>query len=255
MVGGMPILKTSTHVVRLSAATLAVALLAACATEPEDPVAQQVYLETNDPIEPTNRYVFDVDMAVDEVVITPVATIYNDAIPESYRDGIRNFLDNLQMPITILNSALQGDWENTVEASVSFFINTTAGMGGIFDIPGSFGDQPSKEDFGQTLAAWGVGEGPYVVLPLVGPSNARDTVALGVDILTDPLTYLLSPVWSYARSGSRTVQVRGDNQEQFEGLRRTSIDFYAAVRSLYRQDRNNDIANGDDSPFAFGDDF
>jgi len=230
-------------------------MAAACATPPQDPASEQIYAEANDPIEPTNRYVFDVDMAVDEVVVTPLADIYRDGIPEPYRDGIRNFLDNLQMPVTILNSALQGDWENTAEAAVSFFINTTAGIGGIFDIPGSFGDEPRKEDFGQTLAVWGIEEGPYVVLPLVGPSNARDTVGLGVDILTDPLTYILSPFWSYARSGSRAVQTRGDNQEQFEELRRTSIDFYAAVRSLYRQNRENDIANGSDSPFAFDDDY
>jgi len=221
-------------------------LLSGCASNPADP---------GDPLEGVNRDFDAINMHLDANILEPVASAYVEYIPGQMRQGVTNFFDNLGTPNDVLNSALQGDWENTVEASVSFFINTTAGMGGIFDIPGSFGDQPSKEDFGQTLAAWGVGEGPYLVLPLVGPSNARDTVALGVDILTDPLTYLLSPVWSYARSGSRTVQVRGDNQEQFEGLRRTSIDFYAAVRSLYRQDRNNDIANGDDSPFAFGDDF
>ena len=99
------------------------------------------------PFEPTNRYVFDVNLAVMDMAINPIATIYREGVPEPYRNGVRNFLDNLQMPVTLLNSALQGDWDNTAEASMSFFINTTAGLGGIFDIPGSFDEEPRKADF------------------------------------------------------------------------------------------------------------
>jgi len=229
---------------RVVAALMLVAV-AACATPPEDPVARQAFDEANDPIEPTNRYIFNVNTAVDDVVIMPISTIYREGVPEPLRDGIRNFLNNLSMPVTILNSALQGDWDNTVDASVSFFINTTAGLGGIFDIPGSFDEAPRREGFGQTLAVWGMDEGAYIVLPLLGPSNVRDTIGLGVDILTDPLTYLLSPTLSYARGGSEGVQKRSDLGEDYDTMRNTSIDFYAAVRSLYRQDRNAAINNGE----------
>lgn len=233
------------QVARLAGIALLGAMLGACAIPPEDPGARAAHEAANDPLEPTNRYLFDVNLAADDLVINPVATMYREGVPDPYRDGIRNFLNNLQMPVTILNSALQGDWDNTVDASVSFFINTTAGLGGIFDIPGSFDEGPRREDFGQTLAVWGVDEGPYVMLPLLGPSNARDTAGLAVDILTDPLTYLLSPWLSYARGGSQGVQVRSDLGEDYDTMRRTSIDFYASVRSLYRQNRQAMINNGE----------
>jgi phospholipid-binding lipoprotein MlaA len=230
-------------------------LVAACASVPQDPIDREIHATKNDPFEPTNRYIFDVNLALMDMAINPIATMYREGVPEPYRDGVRNFLDNLQMPVTILNSALQGDWNNTAEASMSFFINTTAGLGGIFDIPGSFDDAPRKADFGETLAVWGVGEGPYVMLPLVGPSSARDTVGLGVDILTDPLTYLLSPVWSYARAGGQTVQATSDTQSQVSELRRSSVDFYASVRSLYRQNREAEIREAQGDAFMSDDVF
>ncbi len=219
--------------------------MAACATPPEDPVARQAFEETNDPLEPLNRYIFDVNLAIDELVLTPISTIYVEGVPEPYRNGVRNFLQNLSMPITILNSALQGDGENTVDASVSFFINTTAGLGGIFDIPGNFDKEPRREDFGQTLAVWGAEPGPYLVLPLIGPSDVRDTVGLGVDIATDPTTYVFSPAFNYVTTGVTAVQFRADQRVEYENLKRTSVDFYATLRSLYRQIRQQQINNGD----------
>lgn len=247
--------KILSRLVRCGAPLLLVALTAACATVPQDSVGQEIHAAKNDPFEPTNRYIFDVNLAVMDMAINPIATMYREGIPEPYRDGVRNFLDNLQMPVTILNSALQGDWDNTAEASMSFFINTTAGLGGIFDIPGSFDEEPRKADFGETLAIWGVNEGPYVMLPLVGPSSARDTVGLGVDILTDPLTYLLSPIWSYARTGSGAVQAVSDQQSQVADLRRSSVDFYASVRSLYRQNREAEIREAQGGDFMSDDVF
>jgi phospholipid-binding lipoprotein MlaA len=226
---------------RCGASLLLVALVSACATVPEDPVDREIYAARNDPAEPTNRYIFDVNLAVMDMALNPIATMYREGVPEPYRHGVRNFLDNLQMPVTILNSALQGDWDNTVEASMSFFINTTAGLGGIFDIPGSFDEAPRKADFGETLAVWGIEEGPYVMLPLIGPSSTRDTVGLGVDILTDPLSYLLSPIWSYARAGAGAVEATSNDQSQVAELRRSSVDFYASVRSLYRQNREAQV--------------
>lgn len=248
--------KIMSRLARCGASLLLVALVSACATAPQDSAGQEIHAAKNDPFEPTNRYVFDVNLAIMDMAINPIATMYREGVPEPYRDGVRNFLDNLQMPVTILNSALQGDWDNTAEASMSFFINTTAGLGGIFDIPGSFDEEPRKADFGETLAVWGVNEGPYVMLPLVGPSNARDTVGLGIDILTDPLTYVLSPIWSYARTGTSAVQATSNSQSQVSELRRSSVDFYASVRSLSRQTREADIreAEGADDDDFMSDD-
>ena len=221
----------------------------ACAQIPDDPVEREVFLETNDPVEPANRAVFDFDLAVLDHALSPIAVAYRDNVPEPLRDGLSNVLDNLQMPITILNSGLQGDFDNMARAMVSFFINTTAGIGGLFDIPAGTGQKPRREDFGQTLAVWGVEEGPYIVLPLAGPSTARDTVGLGVDILTDPLTYLLTPVMSYTRSGAGVVVDTAEELERIEEVRRSSLDFYATTRSLYRQGRARQISNGVDNPF------
>ena len=238
----MPIREVS----RTGLAALFALALAACATPPEQgSTDRDVFDEANDPVEPVNRYVHDVNVALDDLVLNPIATVYKEGVPEPYRNGVRNFLNNLNMPMTILNSALQGDWGNTIDASVSFFINTTAGLGGIFDIPGNFDEEPRREDFGQTLAVWGAGEGAYLVLPVFGPSNVRDTAGLAVDVLTDPLTYLLAPGWSYARGGSEVVQVRSDVDDRYDELRATSIDFYATLRSLYRQRRQNQISNGE----------
>lgn len=237
-------------------AVVAVVLLAVgCAEVPDDPVEHEVFIETNDPFEPTNRTVFDFDTAFLDHALSPVALAYRDHVPGPVRDGVGNVLDNLQMPVTILNSGLQGDFDNMAEASASFFINSTAGIGGLFDIPANSGREPRKEDFGQTLAVWGVGEGPYLVLPIAGPSTARDTVGLGVDILTDPLTWLLTPAWSYVRSGTATIDSTAREHDHMEVARKGSIDFYATVRSLYRQTRAREIANGVDDPFGFDDTF
>lgn len=229
---------------------LLAAVLAGCASAPDEPLERAAWIEANDPAEPLNRHIFAFDMALLDIVVRPVAELY-DAIPAIYRQGMRNVLDNLQMPTTALNSGLQGDWDNAFAAGSSFFINSTAGLGGVFDIPGSFGDKPRHEDFGQTLAVWGLGEGPYVVLPLAGPSTLRDTVGLGVDMLTAPLSYLLPPGWGYVGDGVEAVQSYSDSGEEIEELRRSSLDFYAATRSFYRQSRERQIANGEDDIFAF----
>ncbi len=236
--------------VKLSAGILLAVFAAACAEIPDDPIEREAFAEANDPGEPANRAVFDFDLALLDHALSPIAVAYRDNVPEVAREGVENVLDNLQMPVTILNSGLQGDFDNMAEASVSFFINTTAGLGGLFDIPAGSGRKPRREDFGQTLAVWGIEEGPYVVLPVAGPSSARDAVGLGVDILTDPLTWLLTPVWSYARTGASTMDRVADEQDRIDEARRAALDFYATARSLYRQDRARQIANGFDDPFG-----
>ncbi len=233
-----------------TAALLVLLAASACAETPDDPVEREVFLETNDPAEPVNRAVFDFDMTILDGVLSPVALAYRDNVPGPIRDGVGNVLDNLQMPVTILNSALQGDVDNMMVATGSLVINSTIGLGGILDISTGDGRKPRREDFGQTLAVWGVDEGAYVVLPVAGPSTVRDTIGLGVDILADPLTWILTPVWSYARSGAETIDTVADEHDRLDDVRRSSLDFYVGVRSLYRQQRARQIANGDIDPFA-----
>lgn len=227
----------------LAAAACIALALAGCATPPTDPAARQAYEKANDPLEPMNRYIHNVNVAFDDMALGPISTIYIGTVPTPYVDMVRNFLNNLRMPVTFLNSMLQGDWNNASNAAMSFFINSTAGIGGLLDIPGNFGGKPRLEDFGQTLAVWGMDSGPALTLPVIGPSNVRDTVGLGVDVLIDPLTYILSPAWSYARAGAEVVQTRADIGPQYNELRRTSIDFYVTLRSLYRQHRDAQIQN------------
>ena len=243
------------RVMRVPAAVAVVLLAVACAEVPDDPVEHAVFIETNDPLEPANRTVFDFNVTLLDHALSPVALAYRDHVPEPLRDGVGNVLDNLQMPVTILNSGLQGDVDNTAEATMSFVINSTAGIAGLFDVSASSGWKPRKEDFGQTLAVWGVEEGPYLVLPLAGPSNARDTVGLGVDILTDPLTWLLTPAWSYVRTGADVIDRTAREHDSIEEARLGSIDFYATARSLYRQTRARENANGAGDPFGLDDSF
>ncbi len=240
------------RVMRVPAVAVVVLLAVACAEVPDDPAEHEAYIETNDPLEPANRTIFDFDMAVLDHALSPVALAYRDHVPGPMRDGISNVLDNLQMPVTILNSGLQGEFDNMAAATTSLLINSTAGIGGIFDIPASSGWKPRKEDFGQTLAVWGFAEGAYLVLPIAGPSTARDTIGLGVDILTDPLTWLLTPGWSYVRSGTAAIDSTARAHDRIAEARQSSIDFYAKIRSLYRQERARAIANEADDPFGFG---
>ena len=241
---------SKSRVMRVPAVVAVVLLAVACAQVPDDPVEHETFIETNDPLEPANRTVFDFDVAILDHALSPVALAYRDHVPGPVRDGVGNVLDNLQMPVTILNSGLQGDFDNMAEATASFFINSTAGIGGLFDIPANSGRKPHKEDFGQTLAVWGFEEGPYLVLPFAGPSTARDTVGLGVDILTDPLTWLLTPAWSYMRTGADVVDSTARELDRIEEARLGAIDFYATTRTLYRQARARAIANGVADPFG-----
>lgn len=243
------------RVMRVPAVVAVVLLAVGCAEVPDDPVEHEVFIETNDPFEPTNRIMFDFDIAILDHALSPVALAYRDHVPGPVRDGVGNVLDNLQMPVTILNSGLQGDFDNMADATTSFLVNSTVGIGGLLDVSVNSGRKPSKEDFGQTLAVWGVEEGPYLVLPIAGPSTARDTIGLGIDILTDPLTWLLTPAWRYVRTGAATIDMTAREHDRIAATRQGSIDFYATTRSLYRQTRAREIANGVDDPFGFDDTF
>lgn len=203
----------------------------------------------NDPIEPVNRAVFEFNQVLDGLFLEPAARIYRGILPELVRDGISNVLNNARTPVILLNDVLQGKPERAEITIGRFMFNTIAGLGGIIDFATMIGmPEHHYEDFGQTLAVYGVGEGPYLMLPVLGPSNPRDAVGRVVDVFTDPISLFAPTEASLGRAGAETVSFREANIETIEELKRTSIDFYAAVRTLVRQRRADEIRDGAPAP-------
>ena len=234
---------------RIIAAVLLAALGAtACATRPpaDDPAALELWRTTNDPIEPLNRAVFAFNDGVITYVIFPAAETYN-VLPGRLRTSVSNASRNVKSPVTFANDILQGKGERAGITLLRFLINSLFGFGGAFDPAAASGIEGHSEDFGQTLATWGVGEGPYIVAPMMGPTTMRDAVGKGVDRLFDPLFWVFRAhemdAARYARSGVSVLDGAGENIDGYRSLKNTSIDFYAAVRSAYRQARN--AANGE----------
>lgn len=235
--------------------------LSGCATRPaaDDPEARAEFRENNDPAEPFNRRMYGVNNVIDRNVLRPVAVGYRAVVPGSVRLGVRNVLGNLRTPVVVLNDVLQGEPRRAGDTLGRFVVNSTAGFGGIFDVAQDhFGVRGHTEDFGQTLATWGVGEGPYIFVPVLGPSNPRDLAGFGVDIATNPLTWVGQGVvvdaLSYARAGATVVDTRESLIEVLDDVNRSSLDPYATLRSGYRQRRNAEIGNrvGQAAPSAAG---
>jgi phospholipid-binding lipoprotein MlaA len=203
----------------------------------------------DDPLEPVNRAVFQVNYFLDRLLLKPIAILYRDATPEIVRDGVDNFLANLRTPVNLANDLLQGDFKQGELTLGRFMLNTILGVGGLVDVGGMVGmPERRSEDFGQTLAVHGVGPGPYLMLPLLGPSNPRDAVGRVVDFAFDPLFFLAPAPANLGRFGAQTVSTREHNIENFDELERSSLDLYAAVRTLSRQLRANEIRNGAPAP-------
>ena len=230
------------------AALLLALTLGACATRPTDPDELAHFKEINDPLEPMNRLAFRFNEAADTVVLRPLAIGYRAVIPRGVRHSIRNFLNNLRAPVVLLNDLLQGEGLRARDTTGRFMTNTILGLGGVFDVASDAGIPYHEEDFGQTLAVWGVAPGPYLVLPVFGPSGFRDAVGDGVDTVVDPAGIHIRDEYGWEGSAVRytvdSVDWRAANLEIIDDLKRSSIDFYAATRSAYRQQRNNEIRNG-----------
>lgn len=198
----------------------------------------------NDPLEVPNRMMFAFNEALDFMIIRPVAVTYRYVVPVGVRNTVRNFLRNLRSPVTLANDLLQGDFDRAEITFTRFFINSTIGMLGLFDIAADSGFQYHDEDFGQTMGTYGAGEGFYLVLPLLGPSSLRDGTGRIVDIFLDPLTYVAPQEFNLGRAATSGVDLRSRNIEELDQLKADSLDFYARIRSLYRQYRQNEINNG-----------
>ena len=227
------------HFLQLFLALLTTTMVTACAGSQNGDVA--------DPVEGLNRGIFAFNTAVDNAVLEPVAKGYRAAVPKPARTGIRNVLHNLKSPTIVANDLLQGNVTTAANDLTRFFANTLLGLGGLIDVAGSEGVKYHEEDFGQTLAVWGAGNGPYLVLPLYGPSTLRDTTGLAVDSYTDPLNMWLRNTDRdgayYSRMAVSAVDKREELLDVLGDLKKNSVDYYAAVRSAYVQ-RRQSLING-----------
>ncbi len=218
-------------------------------TNPEDFETSTYDDEIYDPLEGINRAVFGFNNVADRVVLEPVAKGYKK-LPSPIQSGLGNFINNLKLPLAAVNQLLQGQGKNAVESTGRFLINSTIGIFGLVDVADNIGLEQKEEDFGQTLATWGVGDGFYVVLPLFGPSNLRDTAGMIMTMVTDPVNaYAASQGEAWAipmRTAANAVDQRSQIIDEVNALRDNSIDYYAAVRSSYYQNRKAAIMNTDD---------
>ena len=218
--------------------------------------------EIKDCFETLNRATFAFNMGLDKVVFKPVSKGYRK-LPSPIRTGTSNALSNLSNLITVPNNLLQGDLGSAANNTVRFLINTTIGIVGIFDPANSLGfEKREKEDFGQSLGVMGVGEGCYLVLPVLGPSTVRDTVGSLVSISGGDAWYnitvrndtnYVNESDYYISKGFQGVDFRAKNLEAFDSMEKNSVDLYATVRSLYLQDRRKKINNSSGSTEAMDD--
>ncbi len=210
-----------------------------------------------DPLETFNRGSFEFNLFLDRLLLKPAAQTYRFVTPSFVRTGVYNFVQNLKTPVTVANDLLQGEPERATESVGRFMFNTILGFGGLVDVGGMLGmPERHTEDFGQTLAVYGVGSGPYIMMPILGPTNPRDLAGTVVDFVFDPLTFVAPTEVGLARRGADILSLREANIETVDELERTSIDFYAATRTLAQQFRENEIRNGAPPPLddAYGED-
>ena len=232
--------------------TLALSVNSFAASDGELLLKKNEPSEIKDCFEGLNRASFAFNQALDGVIFKPIASVYKK-IPSPVRSGVSNSLDNLSNLVTIPNNILQGDFSLAGINTGRFLINSTVGVLGIFDIAQTLGlSEYEKEDYGQSLAKAGVGPGCYIVLPVLGPSTARDTVASAANFLGGDAwynvtvrndTHYFRDIDYYSSKVTGGVDFRAKNYDSIENLKENSIDFYASVKSLYLQDRQQKIAN------------
>ena len=212
--------------------------------------------------EGVSRTIFKFNMAFDGIILEPVAKSYNK-LPEPIKNGTSNFTSNIATLLSIPNSLLQGNLKQVGHSTGSFLINSTVGILGFLNPAEKIGLKPHKEDVGQTLGAYGVGPGCYLVLPILGPSTARDAFGLFADSFVDPFAHITirdneilgisgNDLDYYTVKGTTAVDFRADQDTNFESLEKNSLDFYSALKSVYLQDRENKIKNSTDGQDEWG---
>ena len=210
--------------------------LGACATGPMANPA--------DPLEPLNRAIYSFNDTVDRAVLKPVATVYRDATPSLVRRGVGNFFGNLEDVWSFVNNVLQFKGEAAASSFMRVSVNTVFGFAGLLDVASEMRIERFTEDFGQTLGHWGVSPGPYLVLPLLGPSNLRDTAALPVDWRGDAVLYVKEEPVRYSLIGLRVVDQRAELLRAGTILDQVALDKYSFIRDAYLQRRRNLVYDG-----------
>jgi phospholipid-binding lipoprotein MlaA len=234
--------------VRAAASLLVAAMLAGCATPPSDPAERAAFEQTNDPLEPLNRKTLELNMFIDRILLKPVTKIYIAILPEEGRDALRRALDNMKEPVFIINDVLQGQLKQAGISVGRFTVNTTLGLAGFLDVAAKWGLDKQKADFGQTLFVWGLPQGPYLVAPILGPSNPRDLIGMGADAYMDPFSYLATKqdldniqITRFILDG---IDQRARVIDVLDDLEKNSLDFYAQLRSLAQQRRAAELRRG-----------
>jgi phospholipid-binding lipoprotein MlaA len=203
--------------------------------------------QVTDPWEGVNRRLYAVHNVLDGVILEPIALGYRAVVPRPARSGVRNVLNNLNSPVVLANDVLQGSPKKAGVTIARFGINTTLGVVGLFDVADKMGLKRRNEDFGQTLGVWGAGEGPYLFIPLLGPTNVRDGFGRIVDFAFDPLNYATydhDTTVNLTRAGLTAVDAREQVIEAVRDIKATSSDPYAATKRIYTKSRRDDIKDG-----------
>jgi phospholipid-binding lipoprotein MlaA len=224
---------------KLALATVAAASLAGCAGP-----------NPRDPYEGYNRAMFNFNDKVDEVALKPAATVYKSVLPGFVQTGVNNFFGNLADVWTAANNFMQGKGEQGVSDVMRVALNSTFGLLGVMDVASGAGLQKHKEDFGQTLGMWGVSSGPYLVLPLLGPSTVRDTLALPLDIKADPWQYNHRVNVRNTGTVVRVIDQRAALLDATNLLEEAALDRYEFVRDGYLQQRESKVFDGEGNPRA-----
>jgi len=201
-----------------------------------------------DPLEPVNRGIYHFNDGVDNLLVKPAAELYNGVLPQFVRTGVSNVFSNINDVIVALNNLLQGKFLNAVSDVGRIVVNSTAGLLGVIDVATEIGLQKHNEDFGQTLGYWGLGDGPYLVLPILGPSSLRDTVGLVGDIYAWPITYVKPPRSRNQLAGGRFLTHRAELLGTSKILETAALDPYEFLRDAYLQRRRNLVHDGSPPP-------
>ncbi len=229
---------------RLIGISLLAGALTACAAPNNDPNASEDEVSVNDPLEVPNRFIFAFNVGLDQLLLQPAAVTYRDLMPDELKVPIGNLITNLFMPLSFVHAMLQGDFDRAEQAAGRFIASAPT----LFLANPKPDMEPVFEDAGQTLGTYGASGGPYIMLPVLGPSNLRDTTGTVVDFFIDPLGIVAGSEATIGRGVGSAVVQRSRNIDQVRDLQKNSLDYYAAVRSLYGQRRDAEINNGVSEP-------
>jgi phospholipid-binding lipoprotein MlaA len=250
LIPGFPVqIAVASRRVRCRATVLLLAvLLAGCATPPGNPAARAASEQNNDPLEPLNRNTFAINLFFDRILLKPVTKLYIAVVPEVGRDALSRALDNMKEPVIAINNVLQGRPKGAGIAVGRLVVNSTVGLAGFIDVAKTWGLQPQTGDFGQTLYTWGFPQGPYLILPILGPSNPRDTIGMAADNYIDPFSYAATvadiddlTILRFVLGG---IDERARAMDTLDDLQKNSLDYYAELRSLVEQHRAAELRHG-----------